>query len=373
MPNRSTREAAWGTFAHEIAAATLNNVQPVERWLGKKRIVDDEHEIECDQEMVDAVKAAVMEIDDELMPNDDWWVDWDLTPELSKLDPDFGGTADFARYRKSKKHLRVVDFKFGSGVIVEVVNNKQLKKYALGALLKLQQPCSKVTVVVIQPRAEHIDGRVREWTFPAVELMEFAAELKAAAVATRQPDAPLVPDPQVQCKFCPAKVKCPALKDRQTALAAAEFSEPSVLTPEKIAEALSLVPAVLARCKAIESAAYEMATRGTPIPGYKLVAKRPTRKWRSEGDVIMWAQQNAVDPYEPRSVKSPAQLEQQLYDAAPKGAKAKAKEVLAPFIESVSSGTTLVPADDNRPEQKRITGEAFTATAVSAKSGVDFF
>jgi uncharacterized protein DUF2800 len=371
MPNRSTREAAVGTFAHEIAAATLNKVQPVERWLGKKRIVDDEFEIECDQEMIDGVKFYVDEIDDEMMPMDDWWVEVDLTAELSKLDPDFGGTADFMRYRKSRKHLRVIDLKFGAGVIVEVVENKQLKKYALGSLLTLKQPCSSVTVVVIQPRAEHPDGRVREWTFPSADLLEFAAELKAAARATREPDAPLVPDANNQCKFCPAKPKCPALKSQQTALVAATFASPETLTPELLAQGLALVPAVAARIKAIEEAAYQMATRGTPIPGYKLVNKQPRRRWTREGDVIEWAQKNAVDPWAPREVLSPAQLEAKLKEQAPKGAKKDAGKVLEPFIESVSSGTVLVAADDKRQEIVKVSAADFAST--TAKKALDFF
>lgn len=376
VPDKSSREACYGTFAHEIAAAALNNVQKPEVWLGKKRIYDDTHEIECDQEMVDGVKFYVSEIDDELVIGDKWWVEQDLTPALSKLDPDFGGTADFVRYRKSRKHLRVVDLKMGAGVVVEVENNRQLKKYALGALLTLKgEPCSSVTVTVVQPRADHPEGRTRDWTFPSSDLLEFAVELKAAARATRDPAAPLVParNGQGQCKFCPAKPKCPALKQLQTQVMASSFETPSALTPEVIAEALAVVPAVKARISAIEETAYAMATRGIPVPGYKLVNKQARRRWIRDGDVIEWAQRNAVDPWAPREILSPAQMEAKLKEAAPKGAKKDAGKVLAPFVESVSSGTVLVPLSDGRPEVARVTASDFVAEQSPSKNALDFF
>jgi hypothetical protein len=371
IPDRSSREAAEGTYAHEIAAAELNDIQPPERWLGKNRIYDDKYEITCDQPMIDAVKFYTESIDDELVIGDKWWVEVDLTPELAKIDADLGGTADFVRYRPTHKHLRVVDYKHGAGVIVVAEDNEQAMTYALGALLTLKKPCSTVTVVIVQPRAEHPEGRVREWTFPSADLLEFAAKIKAAARATRDPAAPLVPGDK-QCRWCPAKPKCPALKGKQTALVAARFETPSALTPEVLAEGLTLVPIVKARIKAIEEAAYQMATRGTPIPGFKLVPKQPRRQWTREGDVIEWAQKNAIDPWAPREVLSPAQMEAKLKEAAPKGAKKDAGKPLAPFIESVSSGTVLVPATDGRAEVAKVTAADFDALP-SKPSAVNLF
>jgi hypothetical protein len=88
--------------------------------------------------------------------------------------------------------------------------------------------------------------------------------------------------------------------------------------------------------------------------------------------VIEWAQQNIhPDPrvvYEPRTLKSPAQLEELLKETAPRGKKKEAIAVLAPFIESKSSGTTLVPVSDDRPPAKQqITAQDFPVIEGAAK------
>ena len=353
LPNPGSRNAAEGTFAHEIAASALNGVQKPALWLGKKRIVDDKFEIECTQEMVDAVCVYIDEIDDEMMPMDTHFVEVDLTLALAKIHPSLGGTADFIRYRPGKKHLRVVDLKYGAGVIVEVEDNVQAMVYALGALLTSKQPCAEVTVTIIQPRAEHPDGRVRDWTFPSADLLDFEHKLVMAAKATEAPDAPLVPGAK-QCQWCLAKPTCPALRERQDALMVNDYSEPATLAPEKLASALLIFPAVKARIKAIEEAAYAAAEAGIAIPGFKLVDKRPMRQWIDIAAVEKWALEGKLDLYAPRELLSPAQAEKCLAEVAPKGKKKEAGKVLEPFYEKKSSGHALVPATDDRPAVKRL-------------------
>src|SRR3989304_1309551 len=68
-----------------------------------------------------------------------------------------GGTADHVRYRPATRRVRVTDFKYGADVYVEVEDNVQLKKYALGVLLVLQAQnlmVEKVEMCVVQPRSE---------------------------------------------------------------------------------------------------------------------------------------------------------------------------------------------------------------------------
>ena len=52
---------------------------------------------------------------------------------LTHMDPGAFGTADFVHYSRLNKELTVVDFKYGAGIPVDVINNKQLLYYALGA------------------------------------------------------------------------------------------------------------------------------------------------------------------------------------------------------------------------------------------------
>ena len=135
----------------------------------------------------------------------------------------------------------------------------------------------------------------------------------------------------------------------------------STYDPAKLSELLASIPLVKERIKAIEEMAYAEAQLGKEIPGFKLVDKRPARKWKNEGDVIQWAQANAVEPWAPRELLSVAQLEKKLGESAPKGKKKEAGKVLEPFVEKISSGTVLVPVSDDRPPAKRIEATDFAA------------
>lgn len=360
--NPPSIHSATGTYAHDIAAQCLAHDAPASDFLAKKGTVEG-FEIECDLEMVDGVQVYLDAVDDDHKPNDEGWIELTLTDELSRIDPDLGGTADYVRYRASEKHMRVFDFKYGSGVFVDAEDNEQMKVYALGALLQVLKEghlVTDITATIVQPRFEGAKP-VRDWHFKAMELLDFAADLQDAAMASREPNPKLVAGPHCE-PFCPKRRTCPELERRQHALLASEFGQVGAqYDPKALAAALADIPLVKARIKAIEEFAYAEASAGKDIPGFKLVDKRPTRKWKSEGDVIEWAQAQALDPYAPRELLSPAQMEKRLAADAPRGKKKEAGKVLEPFVEKVSSGTALVPVSDDRPPAKMVTAQDFEA------------
>lgn len=349
LPNPPTIHSATGTCAHSIAAECLEKPAAPADFLGEKFMVDG-FEIVCDQEMVDVINLYLSEIESDAQPGDESWVEMPLLEALQTVDPDMGGTADYVRYRPSTKHLRVMDFKYGAGMYVGADDNSQLKIYALGAMIAVQRPVSAVEVVVVQPRYEG-DRPVRSWVFPVDEVLDFLAGVRDAAESTRSDNAKLASGDW--CGFCPARRTCPELTGKRHAILAAEFGE--VVDRGQLATLLASIPQVKAQIKAIEELAYREAVAGHEVPGFKLVEKRPTRKWTREADVIEWAQANAIDPYAPRELLSPAQLEKIIAKDAPRGKKKEVGKVLEPFVEKVSSGYALVPASDDRPAVKQIT------------------
>ena len=358
--------AATGTFAHGIAAKCLEDPSVTASDFLLKRGKVDGFDIECDLEMVDAVNLYCEDVATDFQEGDQAWIEMPLLQALSRIDPDLGGTADYVRYRPATRHLLVADFKYGSGVYVEVEDNEQLKLYALGAMLECGKVVTDVTVRIAQPRFEGAKP-IRDFHFKAHELLDFVADVKAAANLSRDDSAPYKAGDH--CTFCPQARTCPELLKLHHALVAADFDviETAVATPgatavvdhAKLAAALVSIPAVKERIKAIEAYAYAEASRGVEIPGFKLVDKRANRKWKSEGEVILWAQAQAIDPYAPRAVLSPAQLEKKLSADVPRGKKKEAGKVLEPFVEKVSSGTALVPIDDARPPAKLVTADDF--------------
>jgi hypothetical protein len=330
----SSPAAAEGTLAHDIAAKRLTGtfvVTPEDMYEGVQLYLDTCRDLTLGQR----------------------WVELDLTPALKAWDSDLGGTADFVTYSPDKRLLRVVDFKYGAGVFVSADDNRQLKVYALGAMLAIAKPVDTVEVYIVQPRFEGAEP-VRMQSFPAFDLMEFAADIAHAAKATRIPDAPFVPGTWCTKTFCPNARACPALERMQHALLKNDFPAATPFVPAQLSEALASIPLVEARIKAITDFAYAQACEGREIPGYKLVDKRPRRHWTDEDAVVTWAKDRAIDPYEKPALKSPAQLE--------KGLKKDEKKELGQFTASVSSGTVLVPASDSRPAvSKMVTVDDFEA------------
>ena len=100
--------------------------------------------------------------------------------------------------------------------------------------------------------------------------------------------------------------------------------------------------------KDLRALAFNMLDKGHKVPGYKLVAKRGTRQWVNEQKVIEWADKNKLDITDvwESKMKSPAQLE--------KSIKKRKIELPDELVTSVSSGSTLVPESDPRPEVLQI-------------------
>jgi hypothetical protein len=363
----SSRAAAEGTFAHDIAAKCLNDLtlSPSDFLLAKAKV--DGFDVECDLEMVDGVRFYLDAIaEDGLYPGDTAWTEMPLLEALQTIDKDLGGTADYVRYRPSTRELLVVDFKYGAGNYVEVVDNKQLRVYALGALLVVQRDHHRpltITSMIVQPRYEGA-APVRTETFDAVDLLDFAADLREGAARTRLPNPPLVAGPHC-APFCPKRRTCPELAKHQHAVVSA--NDVAALPAEGVGFLLGSIPLVKARISAIEEHAYRLACQGVPIPGYKLVDKLSRRKWKSEGEVALWAQANGIEPWAPREVMSPSQLEEQVKATAPRGKKKEAVKVLEPFYEKVSSGTALVPVTDARPAVQRVGEDDFAAVDGAAE------
>jgi hypothetical protein len=274
--------------------------------------------------------------------------------DLSAIHPGCYGTADAVIWKPKKKLLVVVDYKHGAGLLVQVTNNSQLKYYALGALVTCKFPAEIVEMVIVQPRCPHPDGSVRSQTISAIDLLDFYVDLQDFARATEDPNAPLVPGEH--CRFCPAAPSCPELLHKTQALAVMEFRSDLSYDPQKLKLALDSRPAVQAWLKAVDEFAYNEAEAGRCPPGYKLVAKRPTRKWKDEERL-----KEALDglglpekmTFESKSLLSPAKMERAGVN----------KVFVEQFCESVSSGHTLVSESDPRPAVKPGAKEEFS-TAV---------
>ena len=330
IESKSSSYAQEGTLAHDVAAKALQS--------GKYAA-----QLCADVEMAEAVQVYVSYVWEHCTTgysNDRLWIEHRF--DLSFVHPGLFGTADAVIWKADEQLLIVVDYKHGAGIHVKVEGNPQGLYYALGALLTMNLPAKRVRIVVVQPRCGAEGEKIRSWEIDAVDLLDFQADLIAYARATESPDAPLVPGEH--CRFCPAAATCPALASRAQSVARLEFKQSLPYDPAQLKLALDSREAVKAWLKAVDEFAYAEAEAGRTPPGYKLVAKRANRKWRSEGEAIEYLQDVlGVKPevmFE-RSLKSPAQLE-----------KVVEAKMFADHVVKESSGHTLVPEDDKRPAVK---------------------
>jgi hypothetical protein len=356
--SKSSKYAEEGSDAHALAAHCLKTKEDPSKF-GFQTVTLEGRTFTVDKEMVNAVSEYVDNIYLDINPVTEDVLVVEQRFDLSEVHPGLFGTADAVTWKPRQKQLIVDDFKYGAGIAVDPENNPQLLYYGLGALLACNYPAATVTLRITQPRCDHAKGPVRWWTIDALDLLDFKADLKKYAQATEDPNAPLVPGDH--CRFCPAAPHCKALRGQAQEIAKLEFAPTLAYDPADLKRALDSRDIVKAWLKTLDEFAYAEAEAGRPAPGYKLVAKRPTRKWRSEGEVIDHLQNDPINEYspeqmfEPRALKSPAQLE-----------KIVGKGKLDEFITSESSGHVLAPESDKRPAITRITAaQEFASSPVT--------
>jgi hypothetical protein len=242
----------------------------------------------------------------------------------------------------------VIDWKFGDGIVVDAEENEQLMFYAAAAMRTPEaawvfEGATSIECVIIQPPS------IRRWTTTPKRIGQFARQLKKAVKIASLPDATLKAGSH--CRFCPAKPTCPqmtgavdrALKVKLDAIdndMLGAYASNAVLLQGWIDDLNALVQTKI--------------EKGATIPGWKMVAKRGTRKWANESDVVHWADGKGLEAREIYSteIRSPAQMEKVL----------KKRKLTLPdeLVVSVSSGATLAEESDPRPAVLQI-GQQLTA------------
>lgn len=341
IPNTSSVHAEEGTKAHELAELILTS----------KFVNYDDY----DFEMIEYVQMYVRFVQEERKNAKDSGIEERF--DLSELHPGLFGTCDAWIY--DGETLHVIDLKYGQGIAVEAENNKQLKYYALGALLKLKLPCKTIRMTIFQPRCFHPEGPVRSHEVSVLELLDFSSDLIDAAIETEKSDAKLLAGEH--CRFCPAAPTCPELHETAIEAAKNEFSPAYSYNPEKLGEVLSLIPAIEAWAKSVKEFAFREAEAGRVPPGFKLVPKRAHRKWKDTASVEEKLLQDFgltyIEVHDSPPLKSPAEIEKLL----DKEGKAK----LAELYDKGSSGNTLAPVTDKRKESRPAIETEFTKIGAS--------
>jgi len=257
-----------GTAAHGLAAACLTeNTKPVD-YLGQEIAPG----VIADAEMVRAVTLYVDTCRQYM--GAEYGIEKSHTFEDTTNGNTLSGTPDLWAFDQAESTLRILDLKYGFGW-VEVFENWQFLSYAalicMGGRFENYWPTT-IELIVVQPRANHPDGPVRKWRFPAVELRNYADRLfNAMGLAAQESPTTHSGD---HCRYCAALCDCHSAGAATGA--ALDYSGTAGIleqTPDSIAWELSAIERALPMLKqrqvALEETAMQMVKTGQIVPGYE--------------------------------------------------------------------------------------------------------
>jgi len=239
--------------------------------------------------------------------------------------------------------MEIIDLKYGKGVQVSAVDNKQMMLYALGALdmFGFMYAIHTVRMTIYQPRLDNIS----EWEMSVEELTTWGMnELAPRAKMAYAGDGSFVPGKH--CQFCRAKAQCRALAEKNLEAAKHEFEDASLLSDIEISEILSQVDLIKNWVTAVEEYALQAALDGKKFPGFKLVEGRSNRKYSDEMLVADRLIENGFAKsaiYEPAKLKTITAMEKMV-------TKKAFVALLGDLIIKPQGKPTLAPESDKRQE-----------------------
>jgi hypothetical protein len=360
LPDSTSSYATEGTAAHDLSERALRTGLDCLVWLDTEIPVAGQHVL-VTEEMAEAAQVYVDYVRGRVETGAELLIEQKF--DLGKLNPPgpMFGTADAVLWWPKTRTLEICDYKHGQGVVVEAVENSQFAYYALGAVLKLGKKPKLIRMTVAQPRAYHPAGPVRSHEFTYEQLVDFKRELFARAELAMQDNAPLAAGDH--CRWCKVAAKCPERLRVASELAQSEFGvevavappKPELLTTEQLVGILQHKDAIEKWLEEVYSYAFKALERGEELPGYKLVDKRSSRKWKDEEEAERVVGNLLGEEAYTRKFVSPAQAEKLL-----KGFSTKLPERL---VEKVSSGKKLAPDSDPRTAKLPAAQEDFVADA----------
>ena len=201
------------------------------------------------------------------------------------------GTVDAFMHDTFKQELIVWDYKYGMGT-VEAFENWQCINYVAGLLdyLQCEEQHITVRIRIVQPRAFHKEGTIREWVIKASDLRVHINTLHNNAHRALGPDAGTLTGDH--CKHCEARHACDVALTAGMKLYEIAGKPLTVeLDPNAMGIQLSVVKRAIRQLQYLESAYEEqvksMLRGGKAVRGWYTMPKFGRVKWNKPYDEIV--------------------------------------------------------------------------------------
>jgi hypothetical protein len=332
--NNESSAAAEGTAAHALCEHKLNKALHMR----SKRPVSVYNSDEMEEHSDAYVEFVMEQLELAKQSCTDPLILIEQRLDFSCYVPQGFGTGDCIIIADKKLHI--IDFKYGMGVLVDAVDNPQMKLYALGALEIYDSlyDIEEVSMTIFQPRRENVST----WTIRVEALKDWAEkELKPKAKKAYDGEGEYLPGEW--CTFCRAAVKCRARAEEKLKLAQSEFKLPPLLTDSEIEEVLSKLSDLTKWANEIIAYATDAAVNhGKEWHGFKVVEGRSVRKYKDEDSVAEVAKANGYKDIFRQSLITLTEMERLM-------GKSKFEKILGDLIYKPPGKPTLVPLSDKRP------------------------
>ncbi len=257
--------------------------------------------------------------------------------DFSKWVPEGFGTGDCVIVADDE--IKIIDFKYGVGILVDAYKNPQMMLYALGALEVFDgiYDIQQVSMTIFQPRRDNVST----FTCTKEELLTWADEV-LAPIALLAKNGEGEYEAGDHCQFCKIKATCRKRAEYNLDMAQYDFKEPSQMSPSEIADILPKVDELVSWANDIKDYALKQAMSGTKYQGFKLVEGRSTRKYTDDKAVADTVLSAGYDPYEKKLMGITAMT--QLLG------RKKFEELLGSMVYKPPGKPTLVKDADKRSE-----------------------
>jgi hypothetical protein len=384
MPDTDSEDSLSGTATHALVEYCREANVPAKSQLGREiRVLDVNgfsREFLVDQARIDSAQTFIDHVNS--YPGVDF-NEQRVQYHRYVLSPKPGGFGTLDAARCTDERGMFADFKDGKGVQVYATGSYQLLGCALGFIeewghLFDWNDDTPLELWIIQPRRDWKD----KWEVTVGFVKKWGEEvLKPRAALALLPDQPFTPG-EKQCRFCKIKGVCGARAKQTFNAAVGQFDDvddavekaakleatPGKLTNEQIAKILPVLGPIKKWCKDIEGHAYRELLQGRAVGDMKLVESSTDRVFvpgaaavleeavLEVADSELSADEAAALLYEPRSLKSPAQVEKLLDKKRFKpayttpGGKEKPAGDLAHLVTKPKGRPVRAPGDDPRPK-----------------------